>query len=188
MGSTHSSTWKKFELCVAKFFETDRTPLSGMAASLSKADTLHPRFFIECKLRQDFAIIRHYKAAKKTLKGEGIDKPLVFRITNFQKYRGDLWLFEMIYWEQLLGTVNEVKDTEGNPRMVMLANKFHMDRTQKADTLCNLYSRTNELAEREDKLPIVAIKMKGSIGWYIVVDPSILGKINQFYIQHEHKG
>ena len=45
-----SKTWKAFELTVAKFFNTHRTPLSGSNSRHgTTSDTLHPRLYIEAK-------------------------------------------------------------------------------------------------------------------------------------------
>jgi len=45
-----SKTWKAFELTVAKFFNTNRTPLSGSNSRHdTTSDTLHPTLYIEAK-------------------------------------------------------------------------------------------------------------------------------------------
>ena len=49
---THRSTWKQGEQRVADLFGTTRTPLSGGNSKHTRSDTLHPRLFIEVKLRQ----------------------------------------------------------------------------------------------------------------------------------------
>ncbi len=43
---------KKYELRVAKFFGTKRTPLSGSNSGHTHSDTLHPRLYIEVKSAQ----------------------------------------------------------------------------------------------------------------------------------------
>jgi len=52
----NSQTWKNFERQVARYFGTERMPLSGMSNYLEKQDTLSDYFFIECKLRSKLPI------------------------------------------------------------------------------------------------------------------------------------
>ena len=44
-----SKTWKQFERTVAKFFNTERNPLSGGNGKISRSDSLHPKLYIEDK-------------------------------------------------------------------------------------------------------------------------------------------
>jgi hypothetical protein len=44
-------TWKAFEIKVARFFGSERTPLSGGASRQTRSDSLHPELFVECKFR-----------------------------------------------------------------------------------------------------------------------------------------
>ncbi len=44
-----SSAWKTLERRVARFFQTERTPLSGGNSKITRSDSLHPRLFIETK-------------------------------------------------------------------------------------------------------------------------------------------
>lgn len=49
---TSKSTWKLFERVVAKFFGTRRVPLSGSNSGHgTNSDSLHPKLYIECKVR-----------------------------------------------------------------------------------------------------------------------------------------
>ncbi len=43
--------WKARERSIAEAFKTERTPLSGGNGKQTRSDTLHPRLFIESKLR-----------------------------------------------------------------------------------------------------------------------------------------
>lgn len=52
----NNQTWKNFERSVARYFGTERMPLSGMSNFLEKQDTLSDNFFIECKLRTKLPI------------------------------------------------------------------------------------------------------------------------------------
>lgn len=56
MSKTARSTWKAFERRVAEFFHTRRAPLSGVNGGVTQSDTMHPRLYVECKLRQKSAI------------------------------------------------------------------------------------------------------------------------------------
>jgi len=48
---TMSKTWKRFELTVARFFGSERNPLSGGNSKHTRSDTLHKDLYIECKYR-----------------------------------------------------------------------------------------------------------------------------------------
>jgi len=61
---TSRSTWKRFERTVAEFFGTHRTPLSGSSAYLTRADTMHLRLFIECKLRKRSSVWNLFQKVK----------------------------------------------------------------------------------------------------------------------------
>ena len=96
---THRNTWKNFERVVAKDFgASGRTPLSGGNSGHTRSDTLHPRLFIECKLRARFAP-------------------------------------------------------------------------------CRTYDEAAELADKEDKVPLVALKEKGRAGYYLILRPEDLPRI-----------
>lgn len=41
--------WKRYERRVARYFGTQRTPLSGGASRHTRSDTLDPRFYVEVK-------------------------------------------------------------------------------------------------------------------------------------------
>lgn len=54
---TSKSTWKSFERKVAEFFGTKRVPLSGSNSGHgTNSDSLHPKVYIECKVREKFAL------------------------------------------------------------------------------------------------------------------------------------
>lgn len=54
---TSKSAWKQLERKVATMFGTKRVPLSGSnSGHNTNSDSLHPKLYIECKLRQKIAI------------------------------------------------------------------------------------------------------------------------------------
>lgn len=54
---TSSSCWKSFERLVANFFHTKRVPLSGSnSGHNTNSDSLHPKLYIECKVRNKFSL------------------------------------------------------------------------------------------------------------------------------------
>jgi hypothetical protein len=69
-GSTHKSTWKKMEQRVADLFGAKRTPLSGMANSMTKADMIHHKIFIEAKLRANSPMYDLYLETEAKAKKE----------------------------------------------------------------------------------------------------------------------
>lgn len=44
--------WKAFERRIGSVFGVSRTPLSGSSSRLTSSDTLHPKLFIEVKVRR----------------------------------------------------------------------------------------------------------------------------------------
>ena len=80
--------WKTRERMVAKFFGTERNPLSGRNSKHSASDTLHPELFIEHKHRQRHSVLNAYHEAKRLAKDE--DKiPLV---TLSEKGKRGFWV------------------------------------------------------------------------------------------------
>lgn len=54
---TSKSTWKQFERVVATFFGTRRVPLSGSnSGHNTNSDSMHPKIYIECKVREKFSL------------------------------------------------------------------------------------------------------------------------------------
>lgn len=68
---TVKSTWKRREREIAKRFNTERTPLSGINSKHTHSDTLSPNIFIELKYRDKFAVFKWYDKAAKYAKEEG---------------------------------------------------------------------------------------------------------------------
>lgn len=63
---TSKSCWKGLELTVAKFFGTKRVPLSGSNSGHgTNSDSLHPKLYIECKLRNKFSLWSLFKDTEK---------------------------------------------------------------------------------------------------------------------------
>lgn len=57
--------WKEMELKVAKFFKTERTPLSGGNSKITRSDTLHKKLFIEVKAREAFSVVTLWRETEK---------------------------------------------------------------------------------------------------------------------------
>lgn len=54
---TSKSAWKSFERLVASFFGTYRVPLSGSNSGHgTNSDSLHPKLYVECKVRRKIAL------------------------------------------------------------------------------------------------------------------------------------
>lgn len=54
---TSKSAWKSFERIVANYFGTRRVPLSGSNSGHgTNSDSLHPKLYIECKVRGKLSI------------------------------------------------------------------------------------------------------------------------------------
>lgn len=65
------TTWKSFENLVAKFFGTRRVPLSGSNSGHgTNSDSLHPKLYIECKVRGKIALWQLFTDTEKKAKVE----------------------------------------------------------------------------------------------------------------------
>lgn len=57
--------WKAFERTVASFFGSTRNALSGGNSKITRSDSLHPDFFIECKYRSKDALYSLFKSTRE---------------------------------------------------------------------------------------------------------------------------
>ena len=62
--------WKKRERDVAGFFDGQRTALSGGNGKITRADVMHDKLFIECKLRAKHTVISLWDDTAKLAKEE----------------------------------------------------------------------------------------------------------------------
>jgi hypothetical protein len=197
MGKTSSSTWKSFERQVASFFGTTRTPLSGMCENLTKADTLHDHLFIECKLRSEFSIVGKYiahterlhkeKNPRRPKKGESPVPilPPVLRVANGLRYKeGDLWVFSYAHLELVANCVLVGTEDNGNIRRMVLKNRMNFIEGEKADAILSLYADTEMKAKKENKVPVVAIKRKNTVGWLLAVNPAYIPQVKTIMLNH----
>lgn len=68
---TSKNCWKSFERKVAEFFGTKRVPLSGSNSGHgTNSDSLHPKVYIECKVREKFSIWSLFVDTEKKAKVE----------------------------------------------------------------------------------------------------------------------
>ena len=69
---TSSSSWKSFERVVASFFGTKRVPLSGSNSGHgTNSDSLHPKVYIECKVRGKISLWSLFSDTENKAKVEG---------------------------------------------------------------------------------------------------------------------
>lgn len=69
---TSKSAWKSFERTVATYFGTRRVPLSGSNSGHgTNSDSLHPKLYIECKVRSKIALWQLFTDTEKKAKVEG---------------------------------------------------------------------------------------------------------------------
>lgn len=68
---TSKVCWKSFERLVAGFFGTKRVPLSGSnSGHNTNSDSMHDELYIECKVREKFAIWSLFDDTEKKAKNE----------------------------------------------------------------------------------------------------------------------
>ena len=68
---THRNTWKQRERDIAKFFESERTPLSGGNSKHTRSDTLSKVFYVEAKYRVKQATASLFRDTAQKAKLEG---------------------------------------------------------------------------------------------------------------------
>lgn len=69
---TSKECWKSFERTVATYFGTRRVPLSGSNSGHgTNSDSLHPKLYIECKVRSKIALWQLFTDTEKKAKVEG---------------------------------------------------------------------------------------------------------------------
>lgn len=69
---TSKECWKSFERTVATYFGTRRVPLSGSNSGHgTNSDSLHPKLYIECKVRNKIALWQLFTDTEKKAKVEG---------------------------------------------------------------------------------------------------------------------
>lgn len=68
---TSKSAWKSFERVVATYFGTRRVPLSGSNSGHgTNSDSLHPKLYIECKVRSKISLWQLFIDTEKKAKIE----------------------------------------------------------------------------------------------------------------------
>lgn len=80
--------WKKRERNVAKYFNGERNALSGGNSKITRADVIHPRLFVECKLRKIHSVVKLWEDTNELAKKEN-KIPVV---TLCQSNRKGSWL------------------------------------------------------------------------------------------------
>lgn len=69
---TSKSAWKSFERTVATYFGTRRVPLSGSNSGHgTNSDSLHPKLYIECKVRGKISLWQLFVDTEQKAKIEG---------------------------------------------------------------------------------------------------------------------
>lgn len=69
---TSKECWKSFERVVASFFGTKRVPLSGSNSGHgTNSDSLHPKLYIECKVRGKISLWSLFTDTESKAKVEG---------------------------------------------------------------------------------------------------------------------
>lgn len=69
---TSKSCWKSFERTVADYFGTRRVPLSGSNSGHgTNSDSLHPKLYIECKVRSKISLWQLFVDTENKAKVEG---------------------------------------------------------------------------------------------------------------------
>jgi|TARA_R110000744_G_scaffold18280_1_gene49192 hypothetical protein len=93
--------WKQRERDVAKFFGGERTPLSGGNGKITRADVIHDKLFVECKLRVKHTAVTLWDDTAKIAKTEG----KIPVIALCEKNRAGFWV--MVHSSDLESVLND---------------------------------------------------------------------------------
>jgi len=93
--------WKKRERDVAGFFDGQRTALSGGNGKITRADVMHDKLFIECKLRAKHTVVSLWDDTAKLAKEE--EKTPVIALC--EKNRPGFWV--MVHSSDLYKLTNK---------------------------------------------------------------------------------
>ena len=93
--------WKKRERNVASFFDGKRTALSGGNGKITRADVMHDKLFIECKLRAKHTVVSLWDDTAKLAKEE--EKTPVIALC--EKNRPGFWV--MVHSSDLYKLTNK---------------------------------------------------------------------------------
>lgn len=146
------STWKRVERDIAKFFGTNRTPLSGINSRHTASDTLHEDLFIEVKYRRYQTVISFWDDIE--------EEPAVINLKRTED--GSEWLlFHSKDFEKL--DPNELKTIEYARKRFAVATIW--------DNECE------KQAVAEDKTPVLALKLRYRHGFWLICRKEDLTKI-----------
>ena len=93
--------WKKRERDVAGFFDGKSTALSGGNGKITRADVMHDKLFIECKLRAKHTVVSLWDDTAKLAKEE--EKTPVIALC--EKNRPGFWV--MVHSSDLYKLTNK---------------------------------------------------------------------------------
>lgn len=159
---TSKETWKKFERGVASDFGTTRTPLSGMVKTITNSDTLHPKIYVECKLRaNDFMFWEEL---------EELEKKSGKKLCGLTIAKGEKEILLMPS-KHFFSLVKSIKFD-----LNLISEKIL---SKKHTSVLSLFNQTEERAEIEGKLPVVALKKKNKKGYLIGTHPKYLVELHK---------
>lgn len=169
--STHNSTWKNFEKQVAEFFGSHRNILSGANRMISASDSMHEGLFIEAKLRSSHPLIERYEKEFK----DG----LVVSIDH-AKYDYNLLAFGSDTFPELAQKATHMVDKKGRLRVRQFLEEIKPEKVKVGRNVFPIFYEASLLAQMENKIPLVAVKLKYKKGWIAVVRVEDVHKFHQY--------
>ena len=107
-----SKRWKTIENIFARWFGSERVPLSGGNSKISRSDSMHPRLFIESKQRSVSAVVNLFEKTVELAKKENKTPVL-----GIHKKGSRLWLV-VCEVTDLVKVASELKgSTDGSHRL-----------------------------------------------------------------------
>ena len=147
-----SKSWKAYERKVARFFGSERTPLSGGNSRHTRSDSLHERLYIECKSNMQIKILSDWGDLRRRAKAtESI--PVVFYPDG---------LPSVLFHSDSLPIY-----TSDSPTVLDILQCNHCILQHKHDAIMRLYDETQGKAAKEGKVPLLAIGQKNRPGFWI---------------------
>ena len=161
------TAWKQGERRIAAYFGTLRTSLSGGNSKITRSDTMHDKLFIEAKQRFKHPIIKSWDAAKKAAKGR------IPAVVLMLEGETDIWI--MAHSDHLVKVVENMD----NPDIYVETYE------RKKIAAIQLWKETKEMAEKEGKIPLVALQEKNRSGFWIIAHSDDIRPIIQELKNHE---
>ena len=147
-----SKSWKAYERRVARYFGSERTPLSGGNSRHTRSDSLHERLYIECKSNMQIKILSDWGDLRRRAKATG-SKVVAFYPDG---------LPGVLFHSEALPAYKSDR-----PTVLDILQYNYCQLEYNRDAIVRLYEDTAGKAAQEGKIPLLAIGQKNRPGFWI---------------------